>query len=137
MCYVLCVVGCVHSVLFIRIVHSVTWLSNACNVHRRETDDWPITSRPKDVLNDSFVCYQDLWEYASSLCFGKITRKYKQGNQQLTTLPYNQYVFTKIIFTHFSFSLLLFFCCFAAPATNCCLFSKLWTFYTFFSLLFS
>ena len=32
--------------------------------HRGENDDWPMMSRPKDFLNDSFVCYQDLSEYA-------------------------------------------------------------------------
>ena len=31
--------------------------------HRGKTDDWPMMSRPTDVSNDSFVCYQDLSEY--------------------------------------------------------------------------
>ena len=31
--------------------------------HRGKIDDWPMVSPPKDVLNDSFVCYQDLSEY--------------------------------------------------------------------------
>ena len=35
--------------------------------HRGKTDDWPMMSRPKDVLNDSFVCYQDLSEYVCLL----------------------------------------------------------------------
>ena len=32
--------------------------------HRDKTNDWPMLSRPTDVLNDYFVCYQDLSEYA-------------------------------------------------------------------------
>ena len=28
-----------------------------------KTDDWHMMSRPTDVLNDSFVCYQDLSLY--------------------------------------------------------------------------
>jgi hypothetical protein len=31
--------------------------------HRGKTDDWPMMSRPTDVFNDYFVCYQDLSEY--------------------------------------------------------------------------
>ena len=32
-------------------------------IHRGKTDDWPIPSRPKDVLNVSSICYPDLLEY--------------------------------------------------------------------------
>ena len=31
--------------------------------HLGETDDGPMMSRPTDVLDNSFVCYQDLSEY--------------------------------------------------------------------------
>ena len=31
--------------------------------HRGKNDYWNMMSRPTDVLNDSFVCYQDLSEY--------------------------------------------------------------------------
>ena len=37
-------------------------------LHRGKTDDWPMMSRPPYVLNDSFVCYQDLSEYVGNLC---------------------------------------------------------------------
>ena len=32
-------------------------------MHRGKTDDWPMMSRPRDVLNDSFVSHQDLSDY--------------------------------------------------------------------------
>ena len=35
----------------------------SCICHRGKTDDWPMMSRPTDVFNDYFVCYQDLSEY--------------------------------------------------------------------------
>ena len=31
--------------------------------HHGKTDDLPMMSRPTDVLNEPFVCYQDLSEY--------------------------------------------------------------------------
>ena len=31
--------------------------------HSGKTDDWLLMSRPTDILNDFFVCYQDLSEY--------------------------------------------------------------------------
>ena len=37
--------------------------SKGTGAHRGKTDDWPMMSRPKDVLNDSFVCYKDLSGY--------------------------------------------------------------------------
>ena len=38
-------------------------LGVTCQVHCGKTDDWPMMSRPTDILNDSFVCYQDLSKY--------------------------------------------------------------------------
>ena len=35
-------------------------------VHRGETNNWPMISCPKDVSNDSFVCYQDISDYLVS-----------------------------------------------------------------------
>ena len=31
--------------------------------HHGKTEDWPMMSRPTNVLNDSFVSHQDLSEY--------------------------------------------------------------------------
>ena len=52
-----------------RFIHMKMWLPRHCEslavqgMHRGKNDDWPVMSRPTDVLNDSFVCYQDLSEY--------------------------------------------------------------------------
>ena len=40
---------------------------NAVSLYRGTTDDWLMMSRTKDVLNDSFVCYQNLSEYIGIL----------------------------------------------------------------------
>ena len=37
--------------------------SKGCSLHSGKTNDWPMMSRPTDVLNEPFVCYQDLSEY--------------------------------------------------------------------------